>query len=75
MSDSKCGTTILRPKRAGFCDPHGIDHRYDQFEEVFDPPFIPNALIAFQRTDTSFHCVKKVAEGEYRKAIHINIRK
>lgn len=75
MSNSKCGTTILRPKERGLTDSRGIDHRYDQFEEVFDPPFVPNTLIAFERSDVSFHCVKKLGPNEYRKAIHINIRR
>ncbi len=75
MSESKSGTTILKPKQQGFRDDYGYDHRFDEFEEVFDPPFKPNCLMAFPRTDTSFHCVKKIGRGEYRKAIHINVRK
>jgi hypothetical protein len=74
MSHSKCGTTILRPKQNGFSDSEGYDHKYAQFEEVFNPAFVPNALLAFPRTNTSFHCVNKLGEGEYRRAIHINIR-
>jgi hypothetical protein len=74
MSNSSSGTTILRPKQSGFSDDYGYDHRFDEFETVFDPPFKPNSLIALARTDTSFHCVKKLGPGEYRKAIHINIR-
>lgn len=74
MSDSACGTTLLKPKQDGFSDDYGYDHKFEQFEEVFDPPFKPNSIIAFPRTDTSFHCVKMLDEGEYRRAIHINIR-
>ena len=74
MSDSACGTTLLKPKQDGFSDDYGYDHRFDQFEEVFDPPFKPNSIIAFPRTDISFHCVKMLNKGEYRRAIHINIR-
>lgn len=74
MSESKSGTTILKPKQDGFSDDYGYDHKFEQFEEVFDPPFRPNCLIAFPRTDTSFHCVKKIGRDEYRKAIHINVR-
>lgn len=74
MSDSACGTTLLKPKQEGFSDDNGYDHKYGEFEEVFNPPFKPNSIIAFPRTDTSFHCVKKLNEGEYRRAIHINIR-
>lgn len=74
MSESKCGTTLLKPKDSEFSDNYGSDHNYNQFIEVFDPPFKPNTLIAFPRTDKSFHCVKKLGQGEYRKAIHINIR-
>lgn len=75
MSESRCGTTILKPKHQGFSDDFGYDHRFDEFDEVFDPPFRPNCLLAFPRTDTSFHCVKKIGQGEYRRAIHINIRR
>ena len=74
MSESKCGTTLLKPKQLGFSDDYGYDHRFDQFDEVFNAPFKPNTLIAFARTDTSFHCVRKLGQDEYRKAIHINIR-
>lgn len=75
MSHSRQGTTILRPKQEGFRDDFGYDHSYEKFEEAFNPPFVPNALIAFPRTDTSFHCVKKLGPDEYRRSIHINIRR
>lgn len=74
MSDSNCGTTILKPKVAGFEDSYGYDHKYDMFEELYNPPFVPNALLAFPRTNNSFHCVKRLGKDEYRQAIHINIR-
>ncbi|MDC3266430.1 hypothetical protein OAU13_00725 [bacterium] len=75
MSRSDRGTTILKPKKQGFSDDFGYDHPLDEFDQIFDPPFIPNSLIAFKRTDTSFHCVNELASGEYRKAIHITVRK
>lgn len=74
MSNSESGTTVLTPKKVGFMDDFGYDHRFDEFNEVFTAQFVPNALFAFKRTDTSFHCVKKLRKGEYRKAIHINVR-
>lgn len=75
MSNSKCGTTIVKPKDPDFKDSYGNDHKFGQFDMAFDPPFVPNALIAFPRTDTSFHCVRRLESGEYRRAIHINIRR
>lgn len=74
MSNSNSGTTVLTPKKIGFSDDFGYDHRFDEFNEVFTAQFVPNALFAFKRTDTSFHCVRKLSRGEYRKAIHINVR-
>ena len=74
MSHSKCGTTILKPNQEGFRDDYGYDHNFGDFQEVFDPPFQPNCLLAFERTDTSFHCVKRVTLGESRRAIHITVR-
>lgn len=75
MSNSRRGTTVLRPKKDGFTDDFGYDHQFHQFDEVYTAPFVPNALFAFKRTDTSFHSVRRLESGEYRKAIHINVRK
>lgn len=75
MSNSLSGTSILRPKQLGFMDDYGNDHPFRKFDEVFNPPFVPNALLAFPRTNTSFHSVTRLRRAdEYRKAIHINVR-
>lgn len=75
MSHSSNGTTILKPKKEGYIDSYGYDHKYGEFNEVYDLPFVPNSMLAFERTDRSFHCVKITRPGEIRRAIHITARR
>lgn len=73
MSYSRCGTVIVKPKQRDFSDSEGDHYPFENFDQIFDPPFIPNALIAFPRTNTSFHCVDNLDIDEQRKSIQISV--
>ena len=74
MSDCDQGTSILIPKEDGFKDQEGLDHSYDMFNTYFVTKFKPNNLLAFARTDNSFHCVRPHISSQARVAIHYDIR-
>jgi hypothetical protein len=58
-SMSECGTEILRPKTPMTCggDAH---HKWSSFDTVFMAPFVPNSMLAFARSDVSFHGTRRV---------------
>lgn len=72
MSYSSVGTSIFKPKQLAKFDSQGVNHPFNDFVEAFQAPFVPNALLAFERTDTSFHGVKLLNNNEQRKSIQIS---
>lgn len=53
-SMDECGTQILKPKSSMTCD-GSKRHEWDSFDTVFTAPFVPNSMLAFARSDVSFH--------------------
>jgi FkbM family methyltransferase len=52
------GTSVFKPKKAGFTCPNGKHYKFEDFEKVWTAPFRPNSAMIFARTDTSFHGVE-----------------
>jgi hypothetical protein len=62
-SGASQGTEILRGKHA---DPEGFDKAFDdRFETVATIPYLPNSALFFQRTDWSYHAVRKTTSPRW----------
>ena len=40
------------------------DDEWNKFEIIKTFPFVPNSMMAFKRTDQSFHCVEKITKPQ-----------
>jgi hypothetical protein len=58
------GTSLYRPKEPGFRCPDSKHHPFEQFERVKTAPYRPNSLLAFLRSDISFHGVEPLTEQD-----------
>lgn len=58
------GTSLYRPKRPGFACRESIHHPFEEFERVKTAPYRPNSLLAFVRSDVSFHGVEPLSERD-----------
>jgi hypothetical protein len=60
-SDAHLGTSIYRPKEAGFSCPNSTHYPFEKFVRVKTAPYRPNSLLAFLRSDVSFHGVEPLS--------------
>ena len=67
------GTAIFKPKLHGFTSKTGTHYDFDAFEQVGTAPYVPNGFFAFERTDNSFHGVRKT--DIIRNVIQLSIYK
>jgi len=58
------GTSLYRPKDRGFSDPDDEQHPFENFVRVKTTPYKPNSLLAFPRSDISFHGVEPMSEQD-----------
>ena len=58
------GTSIYRPKDPSFACPLGTHYSFDDFVRVKTVPYRPNSLLAFLRSDRSFHGVESLLEAD-----------
>jgi hypothetical protein len=58
------GTSLYRPKKSGFICLDSNHYPFDEFVNVKTAPFRRNSLLAFERSDWSFHGVEPFAEGD-----------
>ncbi len=58
------GTSIFRHKDPGFTCPQGTHYSFADFMKVKTVPYKPNSLLAFLRTDRSFHGVEPLSEQD-----------
>ena len=56
------GTSIYRPKDPNFTCPDSAHHPFEEFVKVKTAPYSPNSLLAFERSDRSFHGVEPLAD-------------
>lgn len=53
--NEKLGTSLYRPKVEGFSCPDSKHYSFDDFIRAKTAPYRPNSLLAFVRSDISFH--------------------
>lgn len=58
------GTSLYRPKRAGFSCPDSKHYPFEDFIRVKTLPYRPNSLLAFVRSDISFHGLEPLSEQD-----------
>jgi len=62
------GTSLYRPKRAGFSCPDSKHYPFEDFVRVKTLPYRPNSLLAFVRSDISFHGLEPLSEQDVASA-------
>jgi len=65
---ARLGTSLYRPKAAGFKCPDSRHYAFEDFERVKTAPYRPNTMLAFLRSDVSFHGVEPLSEQDVRDA-------
>lgn len=63
-SAAHLGTSLYRPKDAAFTCPNSTHHPFEDFIRVKTAPYKPNSLLAFLRSDVSFHGVEPLSEQD-----------
>jgi hypothetical protein len=58
------GTSLYRPKKAGFTCGNSIHYSFDDFIKVKTAPYKPNSMLAFVRSDISFHGVGQLSDDD-----------
>jgi hypothetical protein len=58
------GTSLYRPKDPGFTCPNSVHYPFEDFVRVKTAPYKPNSLLAFLRSDVSFHGVEPLSEQD-----------
>jgi hypothetical protein len=60
----RLGTSLYRPKVEGFACPDSKHYSFDDFVRVKTAPYRPNSLLAFVRSDVSFHGLEPLTESD-----------
>lgn len=63
-SATHMGTSLYRPKDSGFTCRASTHHPFENFVKVKTAPYKPNSLLAFMRSDVSFHGVEPLSERD-----------
>ena len=63
-SAAHLGTSLYRPKDPGFTCPNSTHYPFEDFVRVKTAPYKPNSLLAFLRSDVSFHGVEPLSEQD-----------
>lgn len=66
------GTSIYRPKDPAFTCRGGPHHPFDRFDKVKTIEYLPNRLLAFPKTERSFHGVEQIHKPDVRRRLLIN---
>jgi hypothetical protein len=59
------GTSLYRPKASAFTCPDSKHYAFDEFVNVKTAPYRRNSLLAFERSDRSFHGVEPFGEDDF----------
>ena len=62
--NEKLGTSLYRPKADGFTCPDSKHYPFEDFIRVKTAPYRPNSLLAFVRSDISFHGLDPLTEQD-----------
>ena len=60
----RLGTSLYRPKVEGFSCPDSKHYPFEDFIRVKTAPYRPNSLLAFVRSDVSFHGLEPLTEHD-----------
>jgi hypothetical protein len=60
----RLGTSLYRPKAEGFSCHDSKHYRFEDFVRVKTAPYRPNSLLAFVRSDISFHGLEPLTEDD-----------
>lgn len=60
----RLGTSLYRPKLEGFSCPESKHYAFQDFICVKTAPYKPNSLLAFVRSDVSFHGLEPLTESD-----------
>ncbi len=66
------GTTVYEPRDPGFTCWGGPHHPYEEFMPVKTVEFLPNRLMAFPKTERSFHGVAPIKRPNVNRPLLIN---
>ena len=66
------GTSVYRPKDRNFTCWTGRHYGYEDFEKVDTVEFLPNRLLAFPKTERSFHGVEPIVRANVNRPLLIN---
>ena len=58
------GTSLYRPKDPSFTCPDSKHYKFEDFIRVKTAPYKPNSLLAFMRSDISFHGLEPLSETD-----------
>ncbi len=58
------GTSLYRPKLEGFSCPNSTHYKFEDFIRVKTAPYKPNSLLAFVRSDISFHGLEPLSQHD-----------
>ena len=58
------GTSLYRPKQSGFSCPDSKHYAFEDFIRVRTVPYRPNSVLAFMRSDISFHGLEPLSEHD-----------
>lgn len=58
------GTSLYRPKDTGFTCPDSLHYPFEDFERVKTARYMPNSMLAFVRSDISFHGLEPLSEQD-----------
>jgi hypothetical protein len=67
-SGAHLGTSLYRPKNPGFTCSTSTHYPFEDFIRVKTAPYKPNSLLAFMRSDVSFHGVEPLSEQDVAAA-------
>ena len=63
-STAHLGTSLYRPKDPSFSCPNSTHYEFEDFIKVKTAPYKPNSLLAFFRSDVSFHGLEPLIETD-----------
>ena len=66
------GTSLYKPKKADFTCWGGPHYPHAQFDHVGRVDFLPNRLLAFPKTERSFHGVEPISRADVNRHLLIN---
>ena len=61
------GTSLYRPKDPSFTCPNSTHYQFEDFINVKTAPYKPNSMLAFFRSDVSFHGLEPLVESDVQR--------